>query len=623
MGASLLPLNVLGAIEQNGVVGFGVWFPWLTAADGNQVTVKIIHQADQFLQGVPAREFSLACSDRPPYGAFWSASVSIAGPAVAGTSWGQPGKYLYRYCVTNPRVGHLDWVLDPVSREFGLGKQSAFTLGYQPYLWSAGEATWRTPAIEDLMMYELDIAEFGGDLVRAAGLLPYLRDLGVNAVEVMPLSNVAGVVDWGYLPIGYFGVDERFGNRADFQQFVDAAHQNGIAVVVDMVYGHTGVDFPYYDLYTRLRYDENPFMGPFAKDYFSDFGKSTDFRRALTRDYFHSVTNHWLDVYHVDGIRYDCVPNYWDGPTGDGFANTVYQAYQLVKGHVAAGTPGWARFQGSGGDIRLIQCAEQLEDPAGVLATTYANCTWQNRAFDAAKTVAAGNWGRIADWGLQLGPADCPASVSSNGDTLTKRVLQYIENHDHERFICNFGLTNDDQAHAPLFQQGDRARWFKVQPYLIAFLLAQGIPLLWEGQELAENYFLPDDGLGRVALLRAVRWDYFYDDVGRSTIALVRALLRLRTAGAQFKRGDYYFFNQWERYASKGVLAYARWTPQAYSLVVVNTSDQDQWVPFWFPIAGDYREELHGGALNLQGVAALTETWLRIPSNYGRVWTTP
>jgi len=78
MGASLLPLNVLGAIEQNGVVGFGVWFPWLTAADGNQVTVKIIHQADQFLQGVPAREFSLACSDRPPYGAFWSASVSIA-----------------------------------------------------------------------------------------------------------------------------------------------------------------------------------------------------------------------------------------------------------------------------------------------------------------------------------------------------------------------------------------------------------------------------------------------------------------------------------------------------------------------------------------------------------------
>ena len=58
---------------------------------------------------------------------------------------------------------------------------------------------------------------------------------------------------------------------------VDLCHQHGIAVIVDVVYGHTGVDFPYYDAYTRLRYHDNPFMGPFAKDYFSNFGKSTDF----------------------------------------------------------------------------------------------------------------------------------------------------------------------------------------------------------------------------------------------------------------------------------------------------------------------------------------------------------
>src|SRR5207249_10433359 len=67
----------------------------------------------------------------------------------------------------------------------------------------------------------------------------------VNAIEVMPLSNVAASVDWGYLPIGYFGVDERFGKRSAFQQMVDIAHQHGIAVVVDVVYGHTGVDFAY------------------------------------------------------------------------------------------------------------------------------------------------------------------------------------------------------------------------------------------------------------------------------------------------------------------------------------------------------------------------------------------
>jgi 1,4-alpha-glucan branching enzyme len=61
----------------------------------------------------------------------------------------------------------------------------------------------------------------------------------------MPVSNVSLEVDWGYLPIGYFGVDERFGRRDDFQRFVDASHQHGLAVVADVVYGHASADFPY------------------------------------------------------------------------------------------------------------------------------------------------------------------------------------------------------------------------------------------------------------------------------------------------------------------------------------------------------------------------------------------
>jgi 1,4-alpha-glucan branching enzyme len=146
-----------------------------------------------------------------------------------------------------------------------VGKLSAFTLGYQPYVWSTAEANWRTPALADLVLYEINIAELAGDFERTRYLMAYLSDLGVNAVEVMPLSNSGVPVDWGYLPIGYFGVDERFGRRSDFQQMVDIAHQHGIAVVVDVVYGHTGVDFPYYDAYTRLQYRENPFMGPFAR----------------------------------------------------------------------------------------------------------------------------------------------------------------------------------------------------------------------------------------------------------------------------------------------------------------------------------------------------------------------
>lgn len=621
---NLMPLGSLGAVETNGTVTFGLWLPWVSAADGNVVTVKIIHEADQFLQQMPAREFQLAHTVRPPYGDFWLVAVPIAGtpPAVPGSAWGSPGRYVYRYTITNPNVATLDWIIDPFAREFGVGKQSAFTLGYQPYVWSAGEAQWRTPALADLILYEVNIAEFGNDLDRARGLAAYLSDLGINAIEIMPLSNVGNSVDWGYLPIGYFGVDERFGKRSDFQQLVDICHQHGIAVIVDVVYGHAGVDFPYYDAYTRLRYRDNPFMGPFAKDYFSNFGKSTDFNREITRDYFYTASHHWLEVYHVDGFRYDCVPNYWDGPMGVGYASLVYETHQLTKANIAAGRPFWSRFDaGAGKPLALVQMAEQLEAPEDVLRSTYSNSTWQNDTFGAARAVAQGDRGQLSDLGLKLGLFGYPDRETVNGDDIPKTALQYIENHDHERFLCNFGTSNPDEAGNPLFAEGDRRRWYLLQPFLICLLMSKGIPMLWQGEEFAENYFLPDFGMGRVSLLRPMRWDFFYDESGRPIVGLVRRLLRIRRQRDHIRQGTYFFFNDWDRYQQFGILLFARYDGARYTLIAVNFGDTDRTVPFWFPMAGDYAEELHGGTLDLKNVPALQQVWLNIPSHYGRIWT--
>ena len=115
MALNLLPLSQLGAIETDGMVTFGLWLPWVSATDGNQVSVKIIHEADQFLQRVPPREFPLTHSVREPYGDFWSTTVPIAGtaPEVPGSAWGSAGRYVYRYTIRNPAVGLLDWIIDP------------------------------------------------------------------------------------------------------------------------------------------------------------------------------------------------------------------------------------------------------------------------------------------------------------------------------------------------------------------------------------------------------------------------------------------------------------------------------------------------------------------------------
>lgn len=611
----LLPMDKLGprAISAS-EVRFGLYLPWVSPHDGHRLFVKVIHERDQFLQDIPTKSFELTHEVDAKYGDYWSTHIAIDAAARphASSAWGTQGTYVYRFELHSPqRAQPLDWIVDPYAREFGVGKLSAITLGYQDHVWSAHEANWKTPAVEDLVVYEIMVREFGSDLQGATALLDYLRDLGINCIEVMPVSNVALVQDWGFLPLGLFGVDERFGNRRDFQAFVDAAHQRGIAVILDAVYGHTSSDFPYQYVYSALGYHENPFMGAFAADY---FGCSTDFRRKLTQDFYYTVNEYWLQTCHVDGFRYDCVPNYYAGATGPGYADLVYNTYQRAKEKRAQGDWPWLT---DAGRINLIQCAEQLEGPIDIVQNTYSTATWQNETWGAASRVAYGDFGGLSDLGLRLGASGYPSTVTVNGDTLAKSVFQCIENHDHERFICKFGMWDSDN---PLLAEGDRGHWYRLQPYLIGLLTAKGVPMLWQGQELCQNNFLPDSGFGRVAIERPVRWDFFYDEHGRSVLGLVRKLLALRNRSAWIRGGDHYFYNHWERYQSKGCLLFSRSDGAHFSLVALNFSEQEQRVPFWFPTGGDYREELHG-LDNLDDVVAGQARWLTLPGNYGRIWT--
>lgn len=618
---NLLPLEKLGPHEKPGnIVHFGLYLPWVSAEDGNRLWVKVIHEKDQFLREIPPIYFELGHSPDSVYGDYWSAEVAIdpSQRPHSASAWGEPGRYVYRYALTGPLVtGEIDWIIDPFAREFGTGKLSAFTLGYVPHEWSGAEENWKTPPLSDLVIYELMITEFGGSVEGAVEKLDYLADLGVNCLEVMPVSNVSNTIDWGFLPIGYFGVDERFGKRKDFQRFVDEAHQRGISVILDVVYGHTSSHFPYSYLYRRLNYRENPFMGSFAKDY---FGESTDWNRALTRDFFFTVNNHWLDVYHADGFRYDCVPNYWDGAVGKGYAALVYETYQTVKAKIGNSEGYWQRFR-NGGEISLVQCAEQLEGPQEIVEKTYSNCTWQNETLGAAGAVSGANLDAVTELGFRLGLSGYPEMIDHGDESMSKSALQYIENHDHPRFLCNFGMLEKDN---PLLQEGDRNRWYKVQPYVIGMLTGKGIPLLWQGQELGENYFIPWEGWGRVMLFRPVRWDYFYDPIGRAMISLFRKLLALRRDGPQFRSGDHFFYNNYDNYQSKQVLLFHRRDQSRLSLVGLNFSDETQRVPFLFSVGGEYLESLHGveaPELNLGTVSAGQSRMLEVPANYGRIWT--
>jgi 1,4-alpha-glucan branching enzyme len=615
-----LPMNQLGARESSSkVVQFGIFLPGIDPAQGYAVSVKIIHEKDQYIQAAQAAVVAQTHSVDATYGDYWSGQIDLntAQPPAGSSCFGQPGRYVYRYFIHSARRGDIDFIVDPFSREVGVGRLSAITVGGVPYKFSPNETKWKTPPLKNAILYELMISEFRYDLDRTIRQLPYLADLGINCIEVMPVSNVLSAVDWGYDPIGYFSLAERFGKPYDFQQFVDLCHQNGIAVVIDSVYGHTGGDFAYTQLYNALQGDlPNPFNGSSG-----DYGTLNDFSKRLTQDYFYSVNQFWLDTFHVDGFRFDDVPEYWDSPTGSGYANLVYSTYQYVKSKAGA-TDHYQRFFDSAGNINLIQIAEYLPNPPDILYGSYTTGTWQDGTLGVAASCASGAANAIEQLGLQLGLNGYPTSVTANGDTLPKTALQYIENHDHQRFICNFGtIPVDNNPSDVLLQQGDRdGKWPKVQPYLIALMTAKGTPLLAEGQEFCENYWIPPSGYGRVMLYRPVRWNYFYDNDGQPIIHLLRKLTKIRRGGAQFTDGKHYFYNDDTNFNSKGLLAFSRKLGSIFSLVVVNFTDQELTTSFTFPESGDYVEQIEG-TQNLGNVVAGAARTLTIPSNYGCIWT--
>ncbi|MDQ5826128.1 MAG: alpha-amylase family glycosyl hydrolase [Chloroflexota bacterium] len=637
-----LPMPQLGARERDGapgVIDFGVLLPGITP-DVGTLFVRIIHERDQFIEGIPAVDVQLTHSQLAGLGDYWSGVVDTTDPDLkpAGArGWGNMGgeqRYVYRYVLKRGGQEEIDNIIDPFAREYGVGDLSAITVGYQPFEFDeAVEESFKVPSIKDAIVYELNIAELGGDIPKTIELLDYIADLGINVIEVMPVSNVASRVDWGYAPIGYFGVDERLGKRRDFQVLVGEAHRRGIAVVLDGVFGHVEDRFPYHYLYNLLGASfPGPFIGKYAEDLFF---QSTDFTKPLTRDFFYTVCLHWLDTYHIDGFRYDAVSQYWDEskPVGEqGFSDLAREVRAYVAGKIGATDEYQRFFPTDNGEMTFIQIAEYLakkNPPEHVLYDTVANSAWQNQTMEAAERCAQGVSGALSELGLRFGLHNYPDLRTHDGEVITKSALQYIESHDHERFICTFGTEYPDPDSAErrdeLVLVGKRKEhWFKIQPYLIGLLTAKGTPFLWEGQEFCQNYFVPGKGMGRVVLYRPVDFNFFYDSIGRTLIRLVRKLTRIRNQGPQFRRGDHYFYDRSE-YTHLGLLLFHRSLTNAagattFSLVALNFTGESQKVRFPFPVAGDYVEQLLGQH-NLAGVAAGEERELIINSNYGGIWT--
>ncbi|MGP0066717.1 MAG: alpha-amylase family glycosyl hydrolase [Isosphaeraceae bacterium] len=252
----------------------------------NHCEVHVVLEAGP---GAPA-EITLAAED---VGYF----AGIAPDAAAGSR--------YRF-----RLGGKDGVLlpDPASRYQHYGPAGpSEVVDATLFRWT--DRDWRgVESVEGHVLYELHIATFTreGTWATVEEHLEYLAGLGVTVLEIMPLAEFAGKFGWGYDGVNLFAPYHGYGTPDDVRRFVDRAHALGLAVILDVVYNHFGVD--------------SSLLKPYAEECFTnqhvtDWGEAVNFDGPgcrLVREFVLTNVAYWVEEFHFDGMRVDATQAYFD-----------------------------------------------------------------------------------------------------------------------------------------------------------------------------------------------------------------------------------------------------------------------------------------------------------------------
>jgi len=188
------------------------------------------------------------------------------------------------------------------------------------FRWS--DQAWHRPAFRDLVIYELHIGTFTpeGTFRAAIGKLPYLKDLGIGAVEIMPIGDFPGERNWGYDGALIYAPASCYGSPDELRALVDAAHQHEIAVILDVVYNHFGPDGNYLSAYSPY-YFNSQHHTPWG-DGFNFDGKHCE----PVREFFLHNPIYWMEEYHIDGFRFDATHEIKD----DSPTNILTEITQII-----------------------------------------------------------------------------------------------------------------------------------------------------------------------------------------------------------------------------------------------------------------------------------------------------
>lgn len=452
----------------------------------------------------------------------------------------------YKFLLINRDSGVELWKNDPYARQLTSGAGPVNSVIADPdFTWTT--TGYSSPSWNEMVIYELHIGTFlfdpvnprkRGSFKSLISKLDYLKELGINAIEVMASGEFETDTSWGYNPAYIFAIESDYGGPNGFRDFVNQAHQRGIAVIFDVVYNHLGPQG--LDMW---QFDGWQLDGHGGIYFYNDWRRYTlwaetrpDYGRGEVRQYFRDNAIRWLETRYVDGLRWDAtgwirnVDGYNNDPKDD--IPDGWRLMQWINSEIQAEQP-WK-----------ISIAEDMQDNEWL-----------------TKEVGKGGAGFSAQWGAGFVHAIRNAIISGDDNSrdmvAVGKAISYGYNEDvFERVIYTESHDEDANGHSRVPEEiwpGQAGSYFSKKRATLGIALvltAPGIPMLFQGQEFLEDGYFSDT--------RELDWSKATKNAG--IVALCRDLIHLRrnwfnqTRGLQGQNLNVYHVNNLDK-----LIAFHRW----------------------------------------------------------------
>jgi 1,4-alpha-glucan branching enzyme len=465
----------------------------------------------------------------------------------------EDGTYQYKFRVQtqSPNFSPDEWVevIDPYAtdvdeqQKVGILQIKNGKRIVDSYSWQYDDIP--LPENEELVIYEMHVADFtGGDVdpekrgtyLDAIEKLDYLQELGINAVELMPVNEYPGDYSWGYKVRHFFATESSYGSTEDLKRLIDECHGRGIRVFMDGIYNHTDEECPLmlidrnYWYYEHMHYPEDPanYWGPEFN--YDNYDEKLDVKPAWK--YIGDVVRFWDQEYHIDGIRFDAVRQlanfeflYWLATQAK--KNTVAKPYYNIAEH--------------------IPDTSKITTPQGPL-----DACWHESFHYFIVPHICGEKFELDHLKQVLDPRQQGYKTATN-------VINYLATHDRERLFRELGNRG-------IF---DQAAFTRVKLAAVLLMTAMGIPMLWMGEEFGEHKRKSEN----VNQPKKIAWPLLERPENRDLFEYYKKLIALRKHNPALQSDNIEFFHE---DAEAKLLAYVRWHDQGSQVVVVvNFSEQN------------------------------------------------